>query len=243
MDSQGESTLEKKIVVTEDGPYFVLGGIPLVRKVQVVSAFGEPLAWKMEGAWEMGDCYVLCRCGNSHEKPFCDGTHCQVEFDGRETADTGPSAARQLVLPGSSAIVIRRDQSLCSQSGFCGNRFATIDQLVLQADDPVTLSQLLAMVERCPSGALTCTLEQCDQEIEPDLPAQVAVTTDFTCEGPVPGALWVTGGVPLESSSGQRYELRNRVTLCCCGRSHNKPLCDGKHREMRESSAETSVEE
>ena len=38
---------EKKIVVTEDGPYVVYGSIPLVRKIQVVSEYGEPLTWKL----------------------------------------------------------------------------------------------------------------------------------------------------------------------------------------------------
>ncbi len=153
MSTEGENPIEKKIIVTEDGPYFVLGGLLLVHKMQVVSECGEPLAWKTEGARELGECYVLCRCGNSHEKPFCDGTHCKVEFDGRETADTRPTAERQVVLPGSEKIIVRRDQSLCSKSGFCGNRLATIDQLVLGADDPNLRSQVIAMVERCPSGA------------------------------------------------------------------------------------------
>jgi len=175
MSTEGENPIEKKIIVTEDGPYFVLGGLLLVHKMQVVSEYGEPLAWKTEGARELGECYVLCRCGNSHEKPFCDGTHCKVEFDGRETADTRPKAERQVVLPGSEKIIVRRDESLCSKSGFCGNRLATIDQLVLGADDPNLRSQVIAMVERCPSGALTYALEAGGEQIEPDLPRQVAM--------------------------------------------------------------------
>jgi len=236
MSTEGENPIEKKIIVTEDGPYFVLGGLLLVHKMQVVSECGEPLAWKTEGARELGECYVLCRCGNSHEKPFCDGTHCKVEFDGRETADTRPKAERQVVLPGSEKIIVRRDQSLCSKSGFCGNRLATIDQLVLGADDPNLRSQVIAMIERCPSGALTYALEMGGEQIEPDLPRQVAVTTDITSQGAVRGALWLSGGIPVERADGQPFETRSRVTLCCCGRSENKPLCDGKHRDKQVTS-------
>lgn len=29
-----------------------------------------------------GKPFYLCRCGQSSNKPFCDGTHKQVEFDG-----------------------------------------------------------------------------------------------------------------------------------------------------------------
>jgi hypothetical protein len=45
-------------------------------------------------------------------------------------------------------------------------------------------------------------------------------------------ALWVTGGVPVRRSDGQPFETRNRVTLCRCGQSANKPLCDGTHRRV-----------
>ena len=69
-----------------------------------------------------------------------------------------------------------------------------------------------------------------EADIEPDLPQQVAITTEVTSDRPIPGALWVTGGVPVERADGQPFERRNRVTLCCCGLSENKPLCDGTHR-------------
>jgi CDGSH-type Zn-finger protein len=31
---------------------------------------------------------------------------------------------------------------------------------------------------------------------------------------------------------GQPFETRNHVTLCRCGGSKNKPLCDGTHKEI-----------
>src|SRR6266536_1245907 len=43
------------------------------------------------------------------------------------------------------------------------------------------------------------------------------------------GPLWVRGGVPVEAADGFEYEVRNRVTLCRCGYSKNKPFCDGSH--------------
>jgi hypothetical protein len=42
------------------------------------------------------------------------------------------------------------------------------------------------------------------------------------------GALWVRGGIPIESADGKKYEVRNRVTLCRCGKSENKPFCDSR---------------
>jgi hypothetical protein len=44
-------------------------------------------------------------------------------------------------------------------------------------------------------------------------------------------SLWVRGGIPVVSEDGSPYEVRNRQTLCRCGRSGNKPFCDGTHRQ------------
>lgn len=43
------------------------------------------------------------------------------------------------------------------------------------------------------------------------------------------GPLFVTGGVPVRRADGGVMEVRNRQTLCRCGSSSNKPLCEGSH--------------
>ena len=45
----------------------------------------------------------------------------------------------------------------------------------------------------------------------------------------VDGPIWVRGGIPVESAEGKNYRIRNRVTLCRCGKSLNKPFCDSSH--------------
>jgi len=75
MDNSDTTPIEKSIVVKRNGPYAVSGDIPLARKIQVVSEFGEPLTWKKEGLTECDEEYALCRCGQSANKPFCDGRH------------------------------------------------------------------------------------------------------------------------------------------------------------------------
>ena len=45
----------------------------------------------------------------------------------------------------------------------------------------------------------------------------------------VSGPISVRGGIVIESADGREYEVRNRVTLCRCGQSSNKPFCDGSH--------------
>ena len=141
--------------------------------------------------------------------------------DGTETADPAPYAERSTEL-GGTGLTVRDDRSICEHAGFCGNQVTNVWEMVGQTDDTIVRSQVIAMVERCPSGALTYSAEP-EGEVEPDFATQVAVVAD--------GPLWVTGGVPIERSDGQAVERRNRVTLCRCGQSANKPYCDGSHKE------------
>lgn len=226
----GNTHSTQKIVVEFDGPYRVEGGIPLVRKIQVVSEHGEPLTWQKEETLPTEGTYLLCRCGESNEFPFCCGTHNDIFFDGKETADTAPTAARQQVIAGGQHIVVKRDNMLCMESGFCGNRFKNIDQMVPESGESQVRAQIMAMIERCPSGSYTYAVTPDGPEIEPDLPRQIAITTEITADGPIQGPLWVTGGILIERADGQPFETRNRVTLCSCGKSKIKPLCDGTHR-------------
>ena len=221
-----------RIVIRKNGPYRVFGGVPLVRKTQVVTEHGEPLTWQKEGTLDTppGQYYDLCRCGQSAERPFCDGSHKRVGFDGTETAETGPTAGRQRIFRGSEHLVVKKDPTLCMESGFCGLRQVAIAQIVAGSADSEMRSLAIAMVERCPSGALTYAFEAGDPDVEPDLPRQIADTTEITSDGPIAGPLWVSGGIPIERSDGQPFETRNRVTLCNCGASTIKPLCDGTHR-------------
>jgi CDGSH-type Zn-finger protein len=221
----------KKIEVWCNGPYMVTGEIPLVRKTQVVSEYGEPLSWKKEGEIPAEEPYFLCRCGHSSIKPFCDRTHHGINFDGTEKAPTNQRSEREQAYPGCQNTVIRMDTSLCTSAGFCSNRLTSIAEMATHTDDTQVRALAIAMVEHCPSGALTYALEEGEADIEADLPHQIAVTTEITSDGPILGPLWVTGGIPILRSDGQPFEIRNRVTLCNCGHSQIKPLCDGSHRD------------
>ena len=231
-----DQTKPKRICVKRNGPYVIDGDVPLVRKTQVVSEHGEPLTWKKDSTFphSEGD-YYLCRCGKSSNFPYCDGAHRVVSFDGTEAADTGASEGCTLTFPSGTHIIVKKNPSLCMESGYCGLRDTSISQLVTATYDTRVRSLVMAMVERCPSGALTYRIEEDDPDIEPDLPQQIAVTTEITSNGPIAGPLWVTGGIPIERSDGQAFETRNRVTLCNCGDSKCKPLCDGTHRALAQN--------
>ena len=230
---------DPRIEIEIDGPYRVYGDVPLVHKTQVVSEYGEPLTWKKEKEYEtprsdQSDHYSLCRCGHSKDKPFCDGSHVEENFDGKETAAIGKTAERQFVQEG-EGLVVKRDGYLCMLSGYCGNRKTTIGRMMNQTTEPAVRAEIIAMIERCPSGTYTYAMSSDEADIEPDLPVQIAATTEITSDGPIEGSLWVTGNIPVERSDGKPFEIRNRVTLCNCGKSCQKPLCDGSHRRMQQA--------
>ncbi|MGB8981356.1 MAG: CDGSH iron-sulfur domain-containing protein [Anaerolineales bacterium] len=237
-DESNHTAQRRRIVIIKNGPYVVEGNIPLVSKTQVVSEHGEPLTWRKDGEIAVGPGeYRLCRCGQSANRPFCDGTHAKVEFDGAETAATSLIKARQSQIPRGTGIIVEKDTSLCMLSGYCEFNDTGLGRLVAATQDTKMRSLIIAMVERCPSGALTYRMETDGPDIEPDLPQQIAVTTEIASFGPIAGPLWVTGGIPIERSDGQPLETRNRVTLCNCGQSCNKPLCDGTHRDIAQREA------
>ena len=102
--------------------------------------------------------------------------------------------------------------------------------MVAEGEDTRIRTQIIGMIEHCPSGSYTYSLEGFDGDAEVDLPQQIAVLTEMSSNGQIMGPLWVTGNIPIERSDGQPFETRNRVTLCNCGLSKIKPLCDGTHR-------------
>ena len=200
----------------------VSGDVPLVRKTAVHSEHGEPLTWKTSDGLETRSTYALCRCGQSQNKPFCDGAHSAAEFEGADTADASTYDERSNEL-GTNGITVRDDRSICVHAGFCGNRHTNVWKQSKDMSDSTVRLAVINEVEKCPSGAITYRFDGDDADTEPDYTTQVGIIDD--------GPLWVTGGVPVTTSTGVELEQRNRVTLCRCGESANKPLCDGSHKE------------
>lgn len=186
---------------------------------------GEPMTWQTVEHLETREVYALCRCGGSSSKPFCDGSHARNGFDGTETASAGPYADRARVMPG-TGITVCDDRSMCQHAGFCGNRQTNVWEMLggSGTEDSVARAQLMAMIERCPSGALTYHLEPEGAAVEPDFRREIGVVDD--------GPLFLSGGVRVQRADGTVQEISNRVTLCRCGASKNKPLCEGSHRDI-----------
>jgi CDGSH-type Zn-finger protein len=224
-----------QIRITENGPYRVRG-TPLVRTAVLEDGFGDAIAWAQDEPVTTAGSYALCRCGGSSTKPFCDDSHLTNGFDGTEVADRGPREDRMRVFPG-DGVEMTDDPSLCTHVGFCTNRRTHVWQLIGETEDEAVREQLLRMLDLCPSGRLGHRSAPDAAEDEPELGPSVAAVRD--------GPLWVRGGVEVVGADGVAYERRNRVALCRCGHSRNKPFCDGSHVDVgfRDPEAQRHAEE
>lgn len=216
-----------RIRVTKDGPYLIDGGLPLTKQIIVVDEKRESVAWEEgERLPERGSC-ALCRCGASSAKPYCDGSHHTVGFDGTETAKHTNYAEVATAIEGAD-IVLLDELDLCAESRFCSAK-GKIWHRVTQ-DDAAAHATVIEQAGMCPSGRYTAADRATGRFHEPDLEPSIGVIEDPS-QG-VSGPLWIRGGVPVESADGAPYEVRNRVTLCRCGGSRNKPFCDSTHVDI-----------
>ncbi|GGJ42281.1 CDGSH iron-sulfur domain-containing protein [Streptomyces brasiliensis] len=218
----------RRIVVLEDGPYVVYWRTPLKRKRKIVSENNDSLAWETRDTIDTENVYALCRCGRSGSKPFCDGTHAVIGFDGTETADVRPYEELRHVHDG-VGISAQRVGELCVHAAFCIGRTRPIAEMLADTDDSDVRSDVMGRIGNCPSGSYSYALHRGGDTIEPDLPQAISVLEE---EDGLAGPLWVTGGVPVHRADGQPLQTRNRMALCRCGHSGNKPLCDGSHRKI-----------
>ena len=216
-----------KITVSKNGPYIVTGKVPLTTSEICNDDQGYCRTWREVKRYPVQEKYALCRCGQSDNKPFCDGTHAKIHFDGTEAGDREPFDKGARVIRG-PALTLADNEHLCVHARFC-MRAGGIWNLVEQSDDQEARDIAIEEACNCPSGRLVITDTESGKAIEPEFEKSIVVI-EYPPRGEH-GPLWVRGGIPIESADGKPYEIPNRVTLCRCGRSGNKPFCDGSHIE------------
>ena len=213
------------IAVMKDGPLKVSGAIPLMRAVILADPSGDSIGWSDPQPVAAPDDYFLCRCGQSQRKPFCDGSHAKIKFDGTETASREPFAAQVEIFEGPRASV-RDVRLLCAGARFC-DRDGTVWKTVRTVRDDEDLGALVSQVGQCPSGRLVVWTNASNAAVDQRFPKSILLIGDpYTeCAGPIA----LRGRIEVTGADGSAYEIRDRVTLCRCGKSSNKPFCDGSH--------------
>jgi len=214
-----------RVKIKKDGPYIVSGGLPLMKEIIASDSEGNPVKWMPGERFPQQESFALCRCGQSKNKPYCDGTHANSGFNGTETAERKDYLTQVEKISG-PALVLTDSSSLCASARFCHQGGGTW-KLVANSDDPKSRELAIEEAGNCPSGRLVVWDVKTEKPIEPDLNPSISLVEDP--DNNVSGPVWLKGSIPVESSDGTEYEIRNRATLCRCGQSKNKPFCDGSH--------------
>jgi CDGSH-type Zn-finger protein len=220
------STSDECIIkISKNGPYIVSGKIPIIESMINCDSKGIPIDWKLGNEYPVMEKCALCRCGQSKNKPFCDGTHANINFNGTETGDIEQfhSQAKEINGP---ELILKDVEKLCASARFC-HRSGDIWEQIPRSDDPEIKQIAIRNSCDCPSGRLMLRDKKTGKSIEPELERSIALVEDPFIG--VNGPIWVRGDIPIRSADGKIYEVRNRVTLCRCGKSLNKPFCDSSH--------------
>jgi CDGSH-type Zn-finger protein len=198
---------DASIEVKKNGPYLLRG------TARVCDAQGAEVPSRGTVA--------LCRCGNSSKKPFCDGTHNKTGFDGARLAAEPGDAAQQYR---GKRITIHDNRAVCAHAGVCTDNLPGVFRMGQEpwiAADGADAAAVIEIVRRCPSGALSCSVDGAEPAAES---GECLVTVSKN--GP-----YFASGLPLKAD-GARPHHPGRYALCRCGASKNKPFCDGTHWAM-----------
>jgi CDGSH-type Zn-finger protein len=204
----------------------VEGNVALDKEEIACDAHGTPIEFKKIKQYPAQEKYALCRCGSSKNKPFCDGSHAKAGFDGTETAPNVRYDDQAAVIEGPS-LVLKDAQDYCFGAGFC-HRAGSAWTLTEKSGDKTSREIAIDEACKCPSGRLVACDKKTGKAIEPALEKSISLLEEPR-KG-VSGPIFLKGGIALESEKC-KYEARNRMCVCRCGKSENKPFCDGSHVE------------
>jgi glutamate synthase domain-containing protein 2/CDGSH-type Zn-finger protein len=200
------STKEPTIEPSGNGPY-------LVKDLDnLTGPDGNPIDTKPKMA--------LCRCGKTANRPFCDGTHVAENFSDAKLE--GRVEDRRHNYKGRK-ITIHDNRGVCSHAGFCTDKLASVFRMRTEPwidPDGADAEKIIEVVEMCPSGALSYTIDDVEHR---DLEREPSVKISPN------GPYLVEGGVELAGVDSPEGASSEHRTLCRCGESKNKPFCDGAH--------------
>ena len=169
----------------------------------------------------------LCRCGQSKNKPFCNGSHSVAGF----SSDSGDAKVRNTPIQYTGEVE-GKSIKVSYTPVLCGH-IAECQRLHKQVFDPSqkpwiqpengSLEGILSVINACPSGALRVLvdgegLHHMDSDEQ---------SVSFVKNGP-----YVVKNIPLDAEFNGAGASEKEYILCRCGQSKNKPFCDGTHHDV-----------
>lgn len=166
-----------------------------------------------------GDVF-LCRCGRSSNAPFCDGTHAKIGFSGANEQDQPQETT------GWEGKTIRTyfNANICMHARMC-RPLKSLRERELDGDASAA-QQIAKVVTECPSGALTYDMVEGENPFGFDESTEIDIV-----EG---GEIRIQCVADTEGVELQDRQPQNRMTLCRCGLSKNKPFCDASHAARKD---------
>lgn len=197
-----------QIIFTRNSPYYIVNGKNIVFENETIE--------------DLQSVTPICRCGQSKSMPYCDGYH---EKTGLKTDKLDDRAKNQWKEYSGEDITVHFNLGLCSHGQTCLKGLPSvfnIDKKPWIDVSKASTKEIINAVKKCPSGALTYTKDG-HHETEFEYEDSIVIAK----EGPI----FVKGDIDLVDDMNSLNELvsKNRFTLCKCGKSKNKPFCDGTH--------------
>lgn len=218
------------ITVTDKGPYLVYGRPPLAMQYIMPNAVGD--SWFFQEGRKFSteaEPTALCRCGASHNKPYCDGAHVGAQWNPQLTA-SDERLFDQVEITEGPSLTVTDNPKYCVFARFC-HPYGGVWRLTETSKDPQSRKIAVREASLCPSERLTAWDNRTGKPYEFHFEPSMGLIQDPVLA--VSGGLWVRGGIAVKREDGTVYEVRNRVVLCRCGQSRNKPYCDGTHASAK----------
>jgi CDGSH-type Zn-finger protein len=220
--------MKPKIQPLPNGPYYLINDMQPKVVYNLHNFKGEPLSTTVGT--------VLCRCGGSKNKPFCDGTHNVIGFSSANKTLENDDIKKIVIkdkrrdYPGKE-ITVHDNRKICSHAAECVNNLSSVFKLGSRPwinPDASKMNDIIDVVRRCPSGALSYSIDGVEYR---DPEEQRNPTVTVLKNGPY----HITGGIELIGENIQFGEgaSKEHYTLCRCGASENKPFCDGAHKSSK----------
>jgi len=206
------STDKPNITCLTNGPYYLDNDTSPPIDVNILNSKGESVS-SASGV-------ALCRCGASRNKPFCDGSHSKIGFTDEKLADATPDRRDSY---SGKMITIHDNRGICAHAGYCTTHLSSVfkyKEVPWIDPDAATVNEIIDAIAKCPSGALSYTVENTANQ-NPACEPVITITKD--------GPYAITGNIELLDQLMGEGCSQECYTLCRCGASKNKPFCDGSH--------------